>query len=254
MGKMHELLAVEADLANTAKAVMDEALTTFSKKAEHFMGSTRTLTHFDAARAGEDTAEQKAMVTTVDDKLGYVLGKVAPYWDALFQKEATNQDATADLEIDGVTIASNVPATFLLGMESRLKGMRDLILAIPTLNPNQVWVEDPTLGDGVYRSESPPSMRTEKTLRYKVMVDATDRHPAQVEKWNEDVAVARIEVKLQSGMWTVRRKSEVLDNVDKLLEAVKKARQRANLAEVDTRKVASALVNAILDGADTHPF
>ena len=39
-GKLHELLAVEGDLGGASKKLMVEAANTFSKKTDHFMGST----------------------------------------------------------------------------------------------------------------------------------------------------------------------------------------------------------------------
>ena len=246
--QLHELIAVEGDLHNTTKAILDEATVTFTKKADHFMGQHRALVYYNEARTQENEQAHKAIVTTVDKKLDYVAGRVTKYYDALLQKEDANRRASADLVVDDVVLGTALPATFLLGMESRLKALREVLLHVPTLDPSAVWAEDKGAGDGVYRSDPVRTKRTEKTIRSKVLYDATKEHPAQIEKWNEDVAVAAIETVYQSGMWTPSKKADVLARLDKLLAAVKRARQRANTADVAPLKIGKAMFDYILKG------
>ena len=141
MPKLHELLAVEGDLEGTYKKIVDEAKVTFDKKGAHFFGVHRRLEMFD-----EDLPkapdEHQEMVTTVHDKLEYVNEHVVRYFDAVLQKERTNQDAKADIVVDGVSLAKDLPATFLLGLENKLKNVRSLFQAIPTLPPGRKWEKD----------------------------------------------------------------------------------------------------------------
>ena len=250
MGKLHELLAVEGDLGGTAARITEEAKVTFHKKADLFMGQVRTVTMLAEERQGENQTDVKERTTTVGDKLRYVRDTVVPYYDAVFQKELTNQGAMADLVMpDGEVIATDLPATFLLGLETKLKALRQMYEMLPTLQPGIKWVEDDNEGVGVYRQEHPAvNMKTEKTLQYKVMVDPTDKHPAQVEKWTADVPVGRIETVQTSGMISSGDKSEILGNIDVILQAVKRARQRANTAEVVERHVGRAIFDKIHDG------
>ena len=246
--QLHELIAVEGDLHNTTKAILDEAEVLFTKKMDHFMGQQRTLVYYDDARTQENEQSNKEIVTTVDKKLSYVAGRVSKYYDALLRKEEANQRAIADLVVEGNTLAENLPATFLLGMESRLKAVREILLRVPTLDPSVIWSEDKGAGDGVYRTEPIKTKRTEKAVRHKTLYEATKEHPAQIEKWNEDVPVASIDTIHRSGMWTPNKKAEVLDRIDTLLASVKRARQRANNAEVAPLKVGKTLFNYILNG------
>lgn len=250
MGKLHELLAVEGDLASVAEKVTDEARNTFIKKQEHFVGQVRTLTMFDEARSGENLTEEKPLVTTVRDKLSFVEKQISPYYDAVLQKDVTNQNATADLVIAGTVIAKDVPATFLLGMETKLKKLRKVYEAIPTLNPGTKFIKDEVAGKGIYKQESPVvGMKTEKTVNHKILYEATDHHPAQIEKWNEDVPIGRIETSHTSGMLSPAEKSVLLGNVDTLLRAVKKARQRANTTKVASGySIAKIMFDFIHDG------
>lgn len=247
MGKLHELLAVEGDLQGTAKKLIAEGIKTFGKP-EHFIGQHRRLEMFDQSLQDQVVADEfKEMVTTVPAKLDYLSDGLGRYYDALLQKEMTNQLATADLVVDGTTIATAVPATFLLGMESRLKEFRAVIEAAPTLAPGIAWEKDETLGKGVYRAKNDDEkLKTAKTFMHKVLYEATDKHPAQIEKWEEQAPVGKYITKTTSGMFSPADKSAVLGRLDKLIQAVKKARMKANMVDAVDATIGNKLFDFIL--------
>ena len=83
-----------------------------------------------------------------------------------------------------------VPATLLLGLESRLKMVRDVYAEIPTLPPGGKWVKDTNEGNDIYFNENIETrFKTAKTFVHKVLYEATKEHPAQIEKWEELVKV-----------------------------------------------------------------
>lgn len=244
--KLHEILAVEGDLDGTAKLVMDEAVATFSKKPDHFVRLERTQEMFDEDRQRENTSESKEMVTTVADKLDYLRKPIGKWWDNFVKKEATNQVAKADVVIDGQTLLTGLPATALLGLETKLKRLRAVYETIPTLQPGRNWEHDPDQGPHIYRARDDEiRSKTEKQLRFTVMVPATEQHPAQVEKTYVDAPIGTITVRAWSGMISPAEKSEFLERIDNLIRAVKKARQRANTTEAVSVKVADQLFNYI---------
>lgn len=246
--RLYEVLAVEADLEGQAKRVLDEAKVTFSKKADHFMGHHKTLKMFDETRAAEEegSEEHKEPVTTVGDKLKYLRGPVARWWDALAQKERTNQEARADLIVDGEVLLEDVPGTMLLGLESRLKLVRGVYETIPTHPPATVWVEDPSVGDGVYRAKHPEKRdKTEKKIAYKVVVPPTKEHPAQTQTWPENEKVGVLTTERWTTTISPAEKSRLLGRIDQLLRATKRARQRANSATLVKVRVGEALLDFI---------
>ena len=177
--------------------------------------------------------EQQELDCTVKDKMDYMAGHIVRYFDAILQKEKTNQSAVADLIVDGVVIAEKLPATFLLGLEKRLKLVREVYKQIPTLPLGKKWLEDSTMGQGVYLCHTPDEkFKTRKVFRFNVLYEATPEHPAQIEKWEEQENVGKYVTVTWSGMITSAKKSSILGRVDKLIRATKKARQRANAAEV----------------------
>jgi hypothetical protein len=246
MGKLHELLAVEADLEGAYKRIIEEALVTFTKKPDHFLGQDKILEMFDEDRKKENTTEHKEMVTTVPDKLNYVMEHVIRFYDALYQKELANTNAKADLIVDGETIATDLPATFLLGMENKLKFLRASYEGIPTLAPGIKWVLDEKLGKGVYVSANPNEVfKTAKVFKHQVLVPPTDKHPAQIEKWEEQVPVGKYTTTTSCSMLTPARKSELIGRIDSLIQACKKARQKANCTEVADVSIAKKMMDYI---------
>ena len=124
MAKLHELLAVESDLENVSKNTVAEALNTFTKKPHMFFGYEKRLENFNE-NLPEAPRERQELTTTVKDKIDYVNQHIARYFDAVLQKECTNQIAKADIIINGNIIAKDIPATFLLGLETKFKSIRD---------------------------------------------------------------------------------------------------------------------------------
>lgn len=235
MGQLHEVLAVENELKNIAKKIIEEGINTFSKKPDHFIGVQKTLKMFDDARSKEEAsaAQSRAMVTTVNDKLDFINNSIIKALDATAQKEFTNQLAKADIVLDGTTVATNIPATFLLTLEKELISYRNLYASIPTLQPGIKWIHSPDAGENIYVTDKPDTKsRTEKTHQHNIIAPATKEHKAQVHEWTEDRPVGNYETIQACGMVTPARKSIMIGRIDNLIQAVKKARARANKEEI----------------------
>lgn len=248
--KLHEILAVEAGLKKTANTVLEEAKTTFEKRSEHFSGSVRTyecLKEDDPTKADEAVIERQEMVTTVNDKLQYVLDHVVRHVDTMATKDASNQIAKANIEIDGVVLVADVPVSTLLDLEDQIKVWREMASAIPTLAPGKSWLVADQIGPDVFRMEhAEVKTRTAKTLRNHVRAEATEKHPAQVDVVQVDEPVGLYRTERISSAYTPAQKSALLARIDSLHRAVKQARQRANGTEVVQMHVGRALADYLL--------
>ena len=245
MSKLHQLLAVEGDLAGVYDKIMEETKVNFTKHPERYFGFHERTELFDE-KAPAESDVHKEMDDTIPSKLKYTEGPIVRYLDAVLQKERTNQEAKADLVIDGIVIAKDVPATFLLGLETKLKEIRQIYQAIPTLQPGIKWEEDKSQGEDVYRKAYPEEkFRTKKVMKNHVIAEATKEHPAQVQVDNEDEKVARIVKDLWCGMISPAQKSVKLGRVDKLIRGVKRARQKANTVDVVKVTIGVELFNYI---------
>lgn len=250
--KLHEILAVEKSLETAYDDSVKEANQTFSNKGNHLTGFVKTyhpLSEADQHAAG--VVDQREMEETIPGKLEFVFGHFTKYLDVVLQKERTNQEARADIELsDGTVIATDVPATFLLGLENKLRKVRALIDEAPTLPAGKKWEKDPQRGEHIYViSEPERTDRTKKVHEHKVLVPATKEHPAQIHQWDEDQKIGHYELLTWTGRISPADKSLLLGRVDSLLRAVKKARQRANGTDIVKAEIGKKLTSFLLTGA-----
>ena len=249
---LHEILAVEADKQGTAKRIMEEAVNVLGKKHNLFVGMTKTLSMdtegFESLE--EASAVNQEITTTVDARLDFTKGAVADWLNVVCTKERANQSATADVIVGDTVILKGLPATFLLGMETKLKEIRKYYETIPTLQPGVRWIPDDNAAntlEGTYISEQTEvKSKTQKVRKYHTMSKATKEHPAQVDITNEEIVVGKFSTRYTSGMLPAVEKSELLANIDTLMGAFKQARQRANSEPVVTEVfVGSAIFDFI---------
>ena len=253
--QLHALLAVEGELKGTAASIVAEATQTFKQKAVHFQGAHEQYAPFNEGdKATESFEKHQEMVTTVRQKLEYVFGHMIQLVDVSASKDRTNQEARADIIVDGITLARDVPATTLLGLESELKSWQAMLQEVPTLAPGIAWERDETRStkdDTVWKAKHPSErFKTAKTFKSKILVEAIIKDgvglPAQIEKWSEDENIGKFVTQVWSGMLTPADKSALLGRLSKLSRAVKTARQTANATEVVQVKLGKAMADYLL--------
>jgi len=248
MTKLHEVLAVEASKEKVASKLVQESVRTLGKE-NLFSGQVRRLVMLDTAEEYLNGEERVALTSTVDENLEYLVKPLADYWDVTLQKDSANQKAMADIMLDGKCLAQNLPATFLLGMETKLNNLRKLYEAIPTLAPGITWDVDEQERTGTFKARNDQvSFKTEKDMEFKEASPATKEHPAQIAKMERTRNTGKYTLTKWSGMLTPLDKAERLNRLDQLLNAVKQARQRANSVEVKNASVGADLINFINNG------
>ena len=232
MGKLHELLAVEETVVAAAEKLITETNEKFNKHTEFFTGSVRNLSRLKDSP--EDKAVEvaqrrvKELPTDVPDTLQYIFPYIEKVLDLKLSKHLTNQKAVADIELDGQTVATNVPVDFLLDLEKAIPRWRTMYTTMPTLDPSRRWEKERA---GVWKSEAPKTAQTEKIMYPVVLSEATIQHPAQVKEATKDIVVGTFSQTDISGAATTQQKADVLALCDRLLVAVKQARMRANATE-----------------------
>lgn len=250
MSKLHELLAAEKTVAAAWNTLLVETLKKFGNE-QFFTGHDKSLKMLvenpanDAIEAA--TAEHKAMQTNVHDTLDYALGMFAKAENLQAQKNYTNTIALGDVLFRGAVLFKALPVDELMGLENRLAKLRELMLAVPTLDASRQWTLDPQTG--AWTSQPEHTTKTEKTVGAVELSPATDKHPAQIEKVTRDVPVGKITLIRRSGAATAVQKAEAIKLVDELLVEVKQARMRANTVDVrpDTPAVGHVLKDLILN-------
>lgn len=238
MGKLHELLAVETDLANKARGVLAQINNRFGDVA-NYIGQQRSYRPLiDGGQPFPN--EDKQLPGTVSGDLDSVFGAFVRWVDASIQKEVTNQGTSADIEIDGITVLKGLPAPALLNLESKLAELGKVLKSIPVNDTARKWTWNEQIE--AFVSAPQTTFRTEKHLKNHIKYEATDKHPAQVEMYTEDERVGEWTTIIHSGAMQPAQKRELLERWEALSLAVKTARQRANDVDVSTIKVSEAIV------------
>jgi hypothetical protein len=149
--------------------------------------------------------------------------------------------AKADVVVDGQPLLRQVPATYLLFLEKQLVDLHTFVKKLPVLDASEAWNYDASADS--WATEPVQTLRTKKTPRNHVKAEATDKHPAQVEVYYEDVTVGYWRTVKFSGALPAQRVNELLARVEKLQEAVKFAREEANSIEVEEQKVGGVFLD-----------
>jgi hypothetical protein len=189
--------------------------------------------------------EKKLIQYKVSDALLSVRETVTDLLDATATQDYANCKAKADVKVDGKVVLKDVPVTYLLFLEKQLIDLHTFVGKLPTLDPADKW-EFSEQADA-YVSEKSVRNSTKKVLRNHVKSEATEKHPAQVETFSEDVKVGEWHTIKFSGAIPAKRKNILQAKVEALQEAVKVAREEANSIEVETVKVGESVFKFLFD-------
>lgn len=216
-----------------------------SQKVGLYGGQSKRYTPFDEEDQDRPADVNELVQLRAQDVLTELRGILRPLWDTEATLDSTNQEANADLIINDVTLATDVPATYLLFLEKQLNTVRVFIGKLPTLPTTDDWSLDRSVGYYV----TPPVKTTSSRKKTVPLVlhPGTDRHPPQAVAHQEDVPVGTWETIKRSGALPLDVKKRLLDRVDELQDAVKAARERANMTPVQDFSPASTLLRFLLD-------
>lgn len=222
--KLNQIIAIRKGVQTDAATRLTFAAVNLGK-APLLSGISRTYQPRD-----DDGELLPSESTRVQVRVGLMLADVRKSLTRLFDVVATvdtaNTHAKADIVVDGVTLATDVPATYLLFLEKQLAELVGFVRKLPTLDPADKWSWSDQAE--AYATDPVKTTRTKKIPRNHVLAEATDKHPAQVSVWQEDVVVGDWTTVKFSGAVPQSTVSDMLDRVGKLTEAVKQARETAN--------------------------
>lgn len=228
MTQLNQILAISKGVKSKAEREFTDAHRE-TQRANLLSGLSRTYKPKDDE--GDQLPSETSLVqTTIEDILDNVSVSLTRLFDVVATQETANTQAFADVVVDGVVIVPKAPVTYLLFLEKQLLGLHTFISKLPTLDPAENWTK--SNATGFFESDVTQTTRTKKIPKNWVKAQATDKHPAQVEIFHEDVVVGYWSTKKFSGALPADRVKELTLRVEKLQEAVKFAREAANSTEV----------------------
>jgi hypothetical protein len=183
----------------------------------------------------ESTRVQVSAIDVLDE----VQQRLSRLFDVVLTQDDANTQARADVVVDDRTILADVPVTYLLFLDKRLDDLLTFVNKLPVLDPADVWNFD--AARGCYAAEPAQTVRSKKVPRNHVKAHATERHPAQVEVWMEDVPVGIWTTTKLSGALPAARVKQLRDRVVRFQQAVKQAREQANSLTITDRQAGAAV-------------
>jgi hypothetical protein len=225
MAKLNQIIAIEKGIKSSAYGALTE-LNKAAQKPDLFNGFSKTYRKKD--EDGEELPpEGKRVQYTSGEVLRAAERALTDLADVTARKDWTNCVAKADVVVDGKTLIASAPVSFLLFMEKQLTDLRTLVGNLPVLDVAEDWKSDPN--SGLYRTEPTETHRTKKMQKPIVLYAATPEHPAQTQLITEDVIAGWWVLTRQSGAMPKPEKQKLQDRIDKLIQAIKQARESANM-------------------------
>jgi len=235
--KLNQIIAVEKGVKSKSFSELTEA--------HHLLLKPTLLSGISRAyQPKDDEGEQLPPESTkVQVKAEEVLRKTSATLTRLFDVTATkdwaNCVATADIKVDGTVLLKDVPVTYLLFLEKQLTDLHTFVKKLPVLDAGESWVQD--VSTDSWKTDPVQTYRTKRVPRNHVKAEATEKHPAQVEVYYEDVTIGYWTTVKFSGALPAKRVNELLARLETLQQAVKVAREEANGTEVTDQRVGEAV-------------
>lgn len=241
MTKLNQVIAIEKRVKSDATTVLTKAYQD-AQKPQLLSGISRTYTprDDDGERFPPESTKVQIQATGLVDMVSAALTR---FYDLTLTKDAANTVAKATIVVDGVTLAEDVPVTFCLFLEKQLQDVYTFITKLPVLDPSEEW--EFSLAADTFATPVTKTVKTKKVPKNHVLSPATDKHPAQVQVFTEDVVIGEWATIKFSGAMPQQWINSAKERVSKLIEATKKAREEANMIQVVDRKVGETIFDYI---------
>jgi hypothetical protein len=243
--KLNQINAVVSARKNEAEKAVTE-LYKLLQKEQLFTGRERTYRPLDEVNGQRLPAESQRVQQRVDDLIRQAREKWTELWNLVLTQDTGNQSAKADVVVDGRVVLAKVPVTTLLFLDKQVNDLETFVSKLPTPDPAEEWNHDPN--SGLLRSRAAESLRTSKEPTVIVKYPATPEHPAQTELFTKDVPVGTWTQIVYSGCISADRKNAILERVRKLQDAIKAAKEQANLLDVERQRAGDPLLDYVFGG------
>lgn len=243
MAKLNQIIAVEKGVKADASRIETEVYHKFQKETL----LTGIARKYEPLKEGDEflPEESQRVQASVKNELDRMSDALTKLFDITFTKDSANCQARADIEVDGKVLVASVPVTTLLFLEKKLTDLHTNVKKLPVLSPAEEWHFDNI--NNVWKTDAIKSLRTKKVMKNHEKAPATDKHPAQVEVFTEDVPVGTWSTTKFSGALPQRLVTEMLMRVEKLQQAVKFAREAANAIDAPNQVIGKQILDYIFN-------
>ncbi len=219
-----------------------EARSTIQKlfaRSTVFNGSTRIYRPKDE-NGEQDAPKSVPGQTRGTDVYQQLDSVIRQFVDTIATCEYGEAQARASVVVDGMVILRDAPAIFLIQFERFLDELITLVKQTPLLDVSEHWTFNAE--QNCYISDEVLIGRTKKMPRPIVKAEATDRFPAQVDMWTDDVTVGFYHEVKRSSALPAKTVDDLVARLHKLKQHVTFAREEANRADVELQTVAETVL------------
>lgn len=242
--RLNQVIATVSGKKTQAEKSLTEAYHIF-QKPELFSGLHRN--YKKTREDGDDKPpEKKNPQHRVRDLYEKVEGDLTEMFDQVATQDYANCKACADVVVDGVTILSQAPVTYLLFLEKQITNLKNFVEKMPTRDAAEDW--DYNAESDLHVTPLNRKNVTAKVQEPLVLHPATVEHPAQTQLITKDVLVGHWDERKMSGAVTKRDQDVLNERLRKLADAVKVAREEANQIEAPPQKVGAKLLDYVFGG------
>ena len=244
---MNVLLAKTDHLASSFKKGLSEYAKFFRDKQGSFKGQKNTYSPKDGTIDLPSERKNELVVTTVSEKLDYLVDSSKEYIDALFSQEKTNASsgAVTELIVDGVSFG-RYTALELLRLKSLLESgdLESMYSNIPVRSDSEIWsetVNEMYVGREIFESEIVKGTKKSTMKEDYILVDPNlanikdGKYTPIMSKKDTIIDLGDYTFQRFSGEYTHRQRAEILKRRTKMLTATIEALKVIN----DTESVAS---------------
>jgi hypothetical protein len=241
--RLCQVLALEGRARQRAEKTWQRALLDVTQ-AGPFDGVSKTYRPKvdDGPKYPPDSTKVQLTVGTVHERMAADLGR---WWDLTATRDKTNTGAVADVVVEDVTLIKGAPASFLVWFEKQLAELRKVLDKTPVLDPAYEWSLDQNTG--LWRAPEEERHKTKLVLKNHVRFKGDQHHPPQVDVYEDKNEIEGYwDVVKTSGAMQQTQKDALIERLDRLIEAVTIAREKANQHPVIDLKVGGAVFEYIL--------
>jgi len=189
-------------------------------------------------------ADSKRVQHTTNNIIQDVAKSLTKLFDITLTKDSANCLAKADIEIDGVILAKDCPPTNLIFIEKTLHEIKTIINGLQELDDEFNWTYNTK--KEIYESDLVTTHKTKKIQKPLVLISPTKEHAGQAEILSVDETIGYWDMIKLSGGITPARKKQILERIQQLIIAVRCAKEKANMAKAEDKKIGDKIFEYIL--------
>lgn len=240
MPLLSQVIGHATDSKKALKALLTEVYQRLQKPST-YTGLSRTYRPLLEGGV-EYPPENNPVQTTVVKELLQVGVPLTEFINDSLTLAVGNTKALVDVVVEGEVLFAKVPPTFLMELKKQLTDMSTLLGKLPVQDSNSQWTVSPNAGAGVYVSEPTQTIKTQKKKQFLSVAKATDKHPEQVQVWDEDVPIGTYFKVDYTGAIPLPVRNQLVARISTLEKAVNDALAEANAQSVKVQDGGDVLV------------